>query len=380
LALVIEHLQKRGPMNARKLSLPKRTTLVSSFVALTAVLCAGIAHAGDDAGAAETAAARALAVDGVKLALADDCEDALDKLDRAQKLKHSPIVLRHLGECQIKLGRWVEGSESLRKLLREPLPDDASPALEQAYESASTTLREVKPRIPTMKIVVNAPRDTDLTVKVDGKEVADSVLGVALPADPGEHVIDVSAPGFLDATAQLRLSAGATQTVTLELKRDPTWLPPKKAAPATSGAAASGPESAPKTLAAEPAPADTSSGAGKTLGYVSYGLAAAGLGVGIAFGQSAMKDERELRDACPNHVCSPEEKDSLEFAKTKGTIATIGFATAGAGLALGTVFLLTSSSSSSPDSGSGSRTRTARTALRPRAKIGVGSVTLATDF
>ncbi|HEX6273457.1 MAG TPA: PEGA domain-containing protein [Polyangiaceae bacterium] len=352
-------------------------TLTPSFVALAALLCSNVAHAADDAGASETAAARALAVDGVKLALADDCEGALDKLDRAQKLKPSPIVLRHLGECQVKLGRWVEGSESLRKLLREPLPEDASPALEQAYESAQTTLRDVKPRIPNMKIVVNAPRETDLVVKVDGKEVADSVVGVALPTDPGDHVIVVSAPGFVDATSSVKLGPGATQTVTLDLKRDPLWTPPK-APPASTAAAARGSEPTEKPRGATSAPVEESSGASKTIAYVSYGVAVAGLGVGIAFGQSAMKDEREFRESCPNQVCAPEDKDSLEFAKTKGTIATIGFATAGAGLALGTVLLLTSSDSSSAKSGRAAAPRTA--AFRPRAKIGLGNVTLATDF
>lgn len=350
----------------------------SSFVALGALLCSRIAHADGDAGAAETAAARTLAVEGVKLALDDRCDDALDKLDRAEKLKHSPIVLRHLGECQVKLGHWVEGSESLRRLLREPQPEDASPALEQAYESAAATLRDVKPRIPSMKIVVNAPRDAALAVRVDGKEVADSVVGVALPADPGTHVVEVTAPGYLKATSSVKLAPSTTQTLSLELKRDPSAPVAVAAAPASAHAAAPAPASNQKPHASEAPPEkDTGSGTGKALGWVSYGVAAVGLGVGIAFGQSAMKDEKELRNACPNRVCSPEDKDSLEFAKTKGTIATIGFVTAGAGLALGTVFLLTSGSSSSK---AAAAAHSRRTALRPRAKIGLGSITLATDF
>jgi len=361
-------------------SLAKRATFVASFVALGALLCSGVAHADGDAGASETAAARTLAVDGVKLALAERCDEALDKLDRAEKLKHSPIVLRHLGECQIKLGQWVEGSESLRKLLREPQPEDASPALEQAYESAAATLREVKPRIPTMKIVVNAPEDAALAVHVDGKSVAGSVVGVALPADPGDHLVEVSAPGFLKAAATLKLAPSASQTVTLDLKRDPSAPRAAESTPSSQRAASSSAKPEATSRAAQSQAAETSSSSnGKLLGYLSYGVAAAGLGVGIVFGQSAMKDERELRDACPNHVCSPEEKDSLEFAKTKGTIATIGFATAGAGLALGTVFLLTAPSSSA--SGSGRASHPKRTAaLRPRATIGPASVTLATDF
>jgi hypothetical protein len=366
-------------MNAQNQPLTKRAALAPSFIALAALLYSNVAQA-EDAGAAEVAAARALAVEGVKLAQAERCDDALDKLDRAQKLKHSPIVLRHLGECQIKLGRWVEGSESLRKLLREPPPEDASPALEQAYESAAATLRDVKSRIPSMKIVVSAPRDTDLVVTVDGREVADSVVGVALPADPGDHTVEVTAPGFLAATSSVKLAPSATQTVTLELKRDPNARPASSAAPLANKPVAPAAGAKPRARASDPSSEGTGSSTGKTLGYVSYGVAVAGLGVGIAFGQSAMQDERSLRDACPGRVCSPEEKDSLEFAKTKGTIATIGFATAGAGVALGTVFLLTAPSSSSSATASAGQRRTASTALRPRAQIGPGGVTFATDF
>ena len=72
--------------------------------------------------AAETAAARGLAVDGLKLAQAGKCEEAIPKLEHAEKLHHSAIVLSRLGECQVTVGKLVEGTEMLRKVLREPLP------------------------------------------------------------------------------------------------------------------------------------------------------------------------------------------------------------------------------------------------------------------
>jgi hypothetical protein len=351
--------------------------LVPAFVLLVATVCPNIAHA-DDTGAAETAAARALAVDGVKLALADKCDDALEKLERAQKLKHSPVVLRHLGECQVKVGQWVEGSESLRKLLREPLPEGASPAIEQAYESAASTLRELLPRIPSMKIMVTAPRDAALLVRVDGKQIAESAVGVELPTDPGEHVVEVTAHGYLKASSSVKLGASANQTVVLELKRDPSARPAAVGAPTPPRTVARNESNSPERVGK---PEETGSATGKTLAYVSYGVAAAGLGVGLAFGQSAMQDERELRNECPGRVCTPGSRDSLEFAQTKGTIATIGFITAGAGVTLGTVLLLASSSSSPSDTKNATRRRyTASAAFRPRAKIGPGSVTLATDF
>jgi hypothetical protein len=366
-------------MNARNVVRSWRAPLLSALVVTLELGSPAVARAEGDSDAAETAAARALAIDGVKLAQADKCSEAVDKLERAEKLKHSPIVLRHLGECQVKVGRWVEGSESLRKLLREPLPENASPTLSQAYESAAATLREVKPRIPTMKIVLTAPADADFTVKVDGNEMADSVVGVALPTDPGEHEIEATAPGFLKVSSAIKLAPSASSFVTLELVRDPAARPAPKPEVAVAATAAARSE-APAAPAPAEEPRARGSNTGKVLGYVSYAVAAGGLGVGIAFGTSAKHDEKELSAACPNHVCSEAERDTLDFAKTKGIISTVGFAVAGAGITLGTILLVTSGSSSSDKASAGSSRSAARSGVRAQAKVGLGSIAVAGEF
>lgn len=361
-------------MHAQKPTSSFRSPLLPTLAACMALLAPAVAHAQDDA--AETAAARTLAVDGVKLAQSEQCSEAVDKLERAEKLKHSPIVLRYLGECQIKVGRWVEGSESLRKLLREPLPEGATPALEQAYDSATATLRDVKPRIPSMKIMVNAPHDVELKLKVDGKDTPSSVIGVALPADPGEHAVEVTAPGFLKASSQLKLAPSGTATVSLELRRDPSAPVAAKASPAVVAAAPAATTTS-TVPAEETTPPPHGSRTARALSYVSYGVAAVGLGVGIAFGVSASHDEQALRTTCPNHVCPPDQQGALDFAKSKGTISTIGFAVAGGSAALGTVLLFTSADPS-PKQNASIPKRTA--SFRPRAAIGFGNVSVGADF
>ena len=72
----------------------------------------------EDASAAETAAARSLAVEGLRLAQANNCAEAVPKLEKAEKLYHSAVVAIRLGECYVSLGRLVEGTEILRKVLR----------------------------------------------------------------------------------------------------------------------------------------------------------------------------------------------------------------------------------------------------------------------
>jgi hypothetical protein len=355
--------------------------LIPSVALMAQFAIPGLAHAQDESDAQETAAARTLAVDGVKLAQADQCGEAIDKLDRAEKLKHSAIVLSHLGQCQVKVGKWVEGSESLRKMVREPLPENPSPALEEAYKKAQLTLRDLKPRIPSVRIMVAAPREANLSLKIDGQDVPSTVIGVALPADPGDHVIEVSAPGYLRASAPVKLVAGASASVQLELKRDPAAPEPRaETAPVAEQKQPVHFEDrspAPAPLASE----ERTSGAGKVLAYVAYGVGAAGLGVGIGFGAAASSAESSLRTSCPNRVCPPDREDELSSAKTKGTISTIGFATAGGGALLGTLFLVLSGSSSR-DTGKATapHTTAGRGGVRTLAKVGLGSVALAGEF
>ncbi|HEX7670644.1 MAG TPA: hypothetical protein VF395_13715, partial [Polyangiaceae bacterium] len=187
---------------------------------------AGVAHAeGNDPAAADTAAARALAVDGMKLALAGRCEDAIGKLERAQKLHPAPVILEQLGQCHIALGRIVEGTEMLRKLLLDPLPPHASPAISKAYERAQATLETALPKIASLTITVNAPDDAAVAVVVDGQPVPPALLGAARPTNPGDRLIEATAPGYLKASAKVTLGNGGRRSVALELERDPAAKP-----------------------------------------------------------------------------------------------------------------------------------------------------------
>src|ERR1041384_3416600 len=123
------------------------------------------AWAGDDASATETAAARSLAVEGLKLAQANNCAEAVPKLERAEKLYHSTFVAIRLGECYVAVGKLVEGTELLRKSLREPQPTEPTPALAKALERAQKIVDSTKPRIAGLTVKVAAVQD--MVVKID---------------------------------------------------------------------------------------------------------------------------------------------------------------------------------------------------------------------
>jgi hypothetical protein len=338
-------------------------------------------HAEEDS-ATETAAARTLAVDGLKLAQAGKCDEAVSKLEHAEKLHHSAIVLSRLGECNVSLGKLVEGSEQLRKVLREPLPANPSPALSKAYEHAQSALEVAKPRIAALTVSLGKAAPPDLRLMVDGQAVPATLVDTELPADPGDHVIEASAPGYLKASARVSLSSADKKTVSLKLDPDPNApvvAPQAADAPAASvnaPSAKSAPVAADMTIASPP---PVHSSPSHAAAYVAWGMGVVGVGVGSAFGLIAMKDKHDIVARCGSDSCTADSSQSLNNAKRSGNISTIAFGVGGAGLVLGTVLYFTVGGSSQ-ETGKAAPEHRFAGLTRGRAMIGPGSVQLAADF
>ena len=280
---------------------------------------------------AVTATARVLAVEGVKLAQSDRCNEAIDKLEQAEKLHHAPIVLTRLGECYIKLGRLLAGVESLRAVLREPLPPNPSEALSQAYEDARNLMESTKPKLATLTVRVEGVSDTSqLSLTIDGKSMPAALLGAAQPSDPGERQVQVAAPGFVTASRRVTLAPGEAQTVVLtpvatphaaEEARNESPLAANDTTDAGAGETQSAPDAA---LSPSHLPA-----------YITWGVSAGALGVGVAFGVMALSDKADLDQRCPNKACPPDAQKLLDDSRTHATISTIGYAVGLAGAAVG---------------------------------------------
>lgn len=333
-------------------------------------------HAQEADSATEMAAARALAVEGLKLAQAGRCDEAVSKLERAEKLHHSPIVLSQLGECNVSLGKLVVGTEALRKVLRDPLPDNPSPALIKAYERAQRALEVAKPRIGAITILLSKTAPPDLRLTVDGQVVPATLLDTELPADPGEHTVEVVAVGYLKAIARVSLSPADKKTVSLKLEVDP--YAPAIAPPADKT------EVAPVARKREPATGTASPRASQAApshaaAYVAWGIGVAGVGVGSAFGVIAMKDQQDLEKRCGSSSCTADSSGLLESAKRSGNISTLAFGVGGVGLVMGTVLYFTVGGSSQ-ETGTLAPARSFAGLSRGRAMIGPGSVQLAADF
>jgi hypothetical protein len=363
---------------------------------LTQNLLARNASAQEDTDAAETAAARALAVEGVKLADAGRCEEAIEKLTRAEKLHHALVVLGRLGECQVAQGKLVDGTENLRKVLREVLPPDAPPVLLKARERAQSVFDRAKLRIAALHITVKGLEDqTALTVMVNGQPINLALLDADRPTDPGEHLVEARAAGFFNANARVSLGAGDKQHVVIVLEPDPnapvasttavanaSGVPTAREPTSTVTYSSSAPESGAPVFSAS-----TDSAAENepdfTGAYIAWGVGGAALAVGSVFGLIAIDGKSDLDEQCPNNVCPTTSSDRLDSARGASTAATVLFVAGGASLALGTVlYFITGPSNDSPleNSAKSKSPAQARQASTPRAWIGLGQVGLSGEF
>ncbi|HEY1535551.1 MAG TPA: hypothetical protein VGF76_16130 [Polyangiaceae bacterium] len=293
------------------------------------VLCASLLLSVASKGRAEdapenVAAARTLGIEGVQLADAGKCPEAIEKLQRAESLHHAPTILDRLGECQVSVGELVEGTENLNAVVREPLAANAPKVFHDAQDRAQKVLASATPRIAHLVIRVT-PAEAKASVAVGGKAVPDALIGSERPTDPGTHEVTATAAGYKPASTTVTLAEGGHQDITLLLERDPNAVavvPPTSTTPAVqTGAPVSPPE---------PAAAHSNTAAYVLLGVGGAGLIVGGITGALAFGKAS---------DCPNKVCKTQS--DLDSAKSMATVSTVTFGVGIVGVAVGTILLLT---------------------------------------
>lgn len=309
-----------------------RTAALALAAGTLTCFAAPAAFAQEQPQAENVAAARSLGMQGIKQADAGDCAGAIENLSRAEALYHAPSILGRLGECQVKVGQIVLGTENLNRVVREQLAPNAPKAFRDAQERAKGVLNAALPKIARLTIRVE-PADAKPQVSVGGTPLPAALIGVERPTDPGTHEIVASAPGYLEKKTSVTLGEGGAQQLALQLDKDPNAL-----APAATAAAA--PVAAPTSVP----PADASPKKNNTLAYVALGVGGAGLLVGTITGLVALSKKSDLD--CQGKACPSSQQDALDSATTMATVSTVSFSVGLVGVGVGVVLLLTGNSAS----------------------------------
>jgi hypothetical protein len=202
------------------------------------------AHAQDER---DSASARALFEEGVKLAKVPDWTQAADRFERSLELRRSPVVAWNLATAWIELGRLVEASELLREIVRD------EKAKKPLKKDAEKVLAEIEPRIGKLTVSVAKGSEPPPEVRVDDRALAPASIGAAMPADPGQTRVTALRDGNIVFDQTVTIASGGSQTVEIALRAlGPKPTPAPVVVPTPEETARSAPREEPAPYAEEP--------------------------------------------------------------------------------------------------------------------------------
>jgi hypothetical protein len=285
--------------------------------ALTTCLCACALAAPRQVLAGDRAAADVLFSAGQELTVQRRYVEACLKFEASYKLDRTLGTLLHMADCHERIGKialaWSEWGEASELASRR---GDSRAAY------AGRRWRALEPRLPRLQVKVTEPR-AGLAVLHDGALLEPGSYGVALPVDPGEHVVVVKRGDEVLKEERVQVAERATVAVALDLEAIE--------------------EKAPAPAAGTALPANRR----KTLGLMVGGGGAA-LFAGAAVFEILALTGRPGPSECSEKFCTP---DGLAVAHRARTRATVGQWMGLGGLVLvgaGTVLFLTAPSSAPP--------------------------------
>ncbi len=285
-----------------------------AFVLLTTLVAGRArAQAGENQGAAQ-----ALYDEARKLASAKDFAAACPKFKASYDMDPAGGTLLNLADCYENEGKTALAWTTFKDALVAAQQDGNQPRVE--FAKAHIASLEQSLAYLTLDVPNDARLD-GLVVSIDGAPLASAAWGVALPVDPGKHVVRAEAKGHEPFERSFEVSkAGQREAVSVPLLA------------ASGGADASG---APKPV-----------GGGhtvRTIGWITGGAGVVVLGVGGYFGLKAFSDWGDRNDACKGG-CTPEAKAAGSRASDAATLSTVLFAVGVGAVGVGAGLILTSGS------------------------------------
>jgi hypothetical protein len=282
-----------------------------------------------DAEPTNTALSEALFDQGRALMEGGHYDEACEKLAYSQRLDPAGGTILNLALCHEKQGRvataWTEYREALGTARRDGREDRTA--------FAEQHIVALEKQVPRISIAV-ASAATPLQLRLDGATLDRAAFGVAIPVDPGRHVLQASAVGREPWQRELVARPGDEINVTVPMLA--TAIPSEQTPPVASARSGR-----------------------KTLGFTLLGISGAAIVTGAVFGVLALDAGARSRSLCPSSPCSNDE--GVQLSRNAGTDAWVANGALAGGIIAGAIglYLLVST-----PSGSASSVRTAGDGFR----------------
>ena len=293
----------------------------------TLLLCGSLArHA-----CAEPTAAEAEYRRGVTAFEAGDYVVACRAFGESYRLDPLPGALFTLATCELRAGRLASAAGRFSDYLElvERLPAEQQQRESERRAVAEAERRKLKLQVPRLELKLDDASHTS-QITLNGVEVAPQSLGVELPVDPGEQVVEQRFVSGRLHRERVTLQAGESKRVVLKISEDP----PVSSRPARS----------PSVSIATPR-------SSSALPFVVGGIGVAGIVVGGVAGSFAISSAAVVRRECDGAACSVVGKEAADTGKREALISTIAFGVGAVGLTAGIVLYVTRSEARSASTG-----------------------------
>lgn len=291
--------------------------------------------------------ARALGEEGLALLAREQYGEALEKFDKALALVQAPTLGVRAARCLEKLGRVVEASERYRLVgamtIDPTAPQAFREAQVEAQAQAQTERDALLPRIPSVVILLEGAKASEVSLLIDGKPVPGSVVGLKRPIDPGAHHFEARRKESV-IVEELTLQEGESASVILRLPPGVVKEAPRPAAAPDRPRPAAAPR--PRPVVAHGDESETQ----RTVGWIGVGVGVLGISAGFTTWMLALDKRADLNDTCPDRTCAPtpENTDSLDAYETFRTTTVVMLVAGGVALGGGLAVLLTAPSRKAP--------------------------------
>lgn len=291
-----------------------RRMRAATIVAVSLSLAPALARADDTAGA--------LFEQGLADMLAGKYDVACPTLAESFRLEPLAGALFTLAECESKWGKLASARAHYLDYLErvEKMTPDNRDAQGERPKVAREQIDALAVDVPELTIELAPGTPESAVITRDGARVPPSMIGVAIPVDPGRHELRIEADGRAARVEVVEIARGEKRRVTLALRAaqpvpKPDGEPDRVAGPPTG----------PLAIAA----------------YISGGIGIAGAIAGTVAGAVALDAKSDVDAECIDHECTPAGLDAVDTAQTAGTVSTVTLVVGGVGIAAGiTLWLL----------------------------------------
>jgi hypothetical protein len=260
-----------------------------------------------------------------------DSRTACAKFRESYRLEHAPGTLLNLAVCEEALDELGNAWQHYQEVVH------ALPADDDRVEIARAHLQRLEPRLPRLTVHRSPGAPEDTRASIGGVELEAASFDTALPMDPGQYEVQVTAPGRLPRSFTVELREGDQSALNVE---------PGETAPAPVSQPASAElPSSPAMRRASPivgdaadAPSAPRTSLRAAFAYAALGAGGASLVIAAVSGAFALDRAATVDAHCPNNRCDPRGLAAVESGKTFYVLGLttlgVGLASAGAGLYL----------------------------------------------